>query len=165
MTSPSVLRNTEKAKLFVEWMEGDHVLVHLDATRENVEVPAHLKDNPSLTLALSYHFQGETTSDENGIESYLRFRGTYHRCILPWDAIWGMTKPDSENRLWPEDLPATLVAKLGADIAKRTTVTAKGEPVKTITEKVTPVVSAAESKPEEGSCSGERPKPVLTRIK
>lgn len=168
MTSPPALRNTEKAKLFEEWMEGDHVLVHLDASRPDVEVPAHLKDNPSLTLALSYQFQGETKSSVNGVESYLRFRGNYHRCVLPWESIWGMTKPDGENRLWPEDLPASLVAKLGADLAKHAAAAKPGTQEKeteSAPEKSPPLQPAPPLHAVEGSCNSERPKPVLTRIK
>jgi hypothetical protein len=167
MTSPSASRNTEKAKLFVEWMEGDHVLVHIDASRSDVEVPDHLKGNPSLTLALSYQFQGETKSDEHGVESYLRFRGNYHRCVMPWEAIWGMTKPEGENRLWPEDLPESLVAKLGAEIAKHSAGAKEGAPEKA---PATPTPTVSPEAPQvvqtaEGSCTTERPKPVLTRIK
>ena len=105
----------DKQKLFAQWMEDDHVLLHLDSRRGEVSVPEHLKDDPALTLKLSYLFQGETTHDEKAIRSFLKFSGQYFECVVPWVAIWGMTASSGENRLWAEDLPPELVWKIAKD--------------------------------------------------
>ncbi len=101
--------NSEKTTKFEDWMQGDHVLLHLDSRREGVEVPAHLRNNPSLTLKVSYLFQGETTHDENGISTYLKFSGDYSKCVLPWNAIWGMTSADGKQMVWPKEMPNELL--------------------------------------------------------
>lgn len=105
MSEKTITRSEQKRRCFERWMKADHVLVHLNANSEGVSVPAHLSGNPSLTLKLSYYFQGETTNDEQGITSYLRFNGQYACCIIPWGSVWGMTSSSGENRIWPEDLP------------------------------------------------------------
>ncbi|MFN8390969.1 MAG: hypothetical protein U0136_11830 [Bdellovibrionota bacterium] len=102
----------QKIECFESWMKGDHVLVHLDSRKPGVQVPPHLKDNPSLTLKLSYGFQGETTHDAEQISVYLKFAGQYQLCLLPWAAIWGLTNADSENKVWPADLPKELLKDL-----------------------------------------------------
>lgn len=182
MSSTASLRTIQKMKLFEEWMEGDHVLIHIDGGNPGVDVPPHLKGNPSLTLALSYQFQGETSHTDRSISAYLRFRGSYHHCIIPWEAIWGMTNPDGENRLWAEDLPAQLMAQLGTELNKRIASATPARPDDAVTdgaaihEPVSAGLSAAaDPQPEaavckEPACDGEgahsrRKPPVLTRIK
>ncbi len=99
-------------KFVEEGLEGDHVLLHLDARSAGVEVPSHLMDNPSLTLKISYLFQGKTEVGESGITSYLRFGGDYFKCVVPWTALWGVTTSGQKNQIWPEDLPKEVVIQL-----------------------------------------------------
>ena len=105
----------DKLARFQEFMKGDHALVHLDSTANDVEVPDHLKGNSSLTLKLSYLFQGETTTDEQGVVTYLKFSGNYFRCFLPWTAIWGLTGSDQKQLIWVEDLPPDLLVELAKE--------------------------------------------------
>lgn len=109
MSTKTPLIPLNKVKLFAEWMKGDHVLVHLDARRPDVDVPKHLKNHPALTLKLSYLFQGKTEHDDEGITAYLKFSGVYHECRLPWVSLWGMTSADGEAVVWPEDAPSELL--------------------------------------------------------
>lgn len=100
--------SSNKKEIFNLWMEGDHVLVHLDSTPENVIVPSHLKDNPALTLKMSHLFQGRTEANKDGITSYLKFSGNYFECIVPWDSIFAITSESGEQKLWPHSLPQAL---------------------------------------------------------
>ena len=105
-------KTAEKRECFEQWMKGDHVLVHVDTRSEDVQVPeSHLGD-ASLTLKLSYFFQGETTHDELGIISYLKFDGQYVKCSLPWNSLWGMTSSSGETQVWPEDVPREIYLKM-----------------------------------------------------
>ena len=110
-------KNTPPSKqtAFEEAMAGDHALIHLDSSRPGVEVPSHLQGNHALTLKLSYNFQGETTHDEKEVVTYLRFSGTYQRCVLPWSAIWGITGADGKNTIWPQDLPLEIVKRMALE--------------------------------------------------
>ncbi len=93
-------------------MQEDHVLVHIDARDEEVIVPEHLKDNPALTLKLSYQFQGRTTHDEKQICTFLKFSGNYVECVIPWARIWGLTNSKGKQQVWAEDLPSDVFAQL-----------------------------------------------------
>lgn len=99
-----------KKETFDSWMEGDHVLVHLDSSLENVIVPSHLKGNPALTLKMSHLFNGKTTSDNSSIVSYLKFNGNYFECVIPWEAIFAISSESGEQRMWSESLPIALNA-------------------------------------------------------
>lgn len=115
MTELIDLRTKQKILAFDKWMKGDHVMVHLDSRCSGVEVPEFLFNQPSLTLKLSYHFQGEVKRDDNAISAYLRFSGTYHKCVIPWTAVWGMTSIEGENSIWAEDMPKEVLLKAGHD--------------------------------------------------
>ncbi|MCB0321939.1 MAG: hypothetical protein KDD69_00150 [Bdellovibrionales bacterium] len=112
MASENELIRRKKRRCFDEWMAGDHVLIQLDARRADVEVPAHLKDNPALTLKLSYRFQGEVTQDDDKVTAYLKFGGEYYCCVVPWDAVWGMTAGDGNSQVWPEHVPREVMTQL-----------------------------------------------------
>lgn len=161
--------NEEKLALFTTWFEGEHVLVHLDSRREAVLVPDQLAKNHSLTLKLSRRFQGQTDFNDDEIRAHLKFDGVYRECVLPWDAIWGMTSAESEQRIWTDDLPTEVISTLamtklreiGARILGRTKdATEKEEKAK---EKKT-----EEEKVEEGKTAppgGKRKPPKLRRVK
>ena len=108
-----------KKEIFDLWMEGDHTLVHLDATRENVIVPSHLKGNPALTLKLSHLFQGRTESNDEGINTYLKFSGDYFECVLPWDSIFAITSESGEQKIWPTSIQTSLFQLITDRIDKK----------------------------------------------
>lgn len=101
-----------KLKLFERWMEGEHVLLHLDSRKPGVIVPEHLSNDYRLTLKLSYAFQGRVSSDLDGVYADLRFSGSYVHCVIPWESVWGMTSSSGESQMWSEDLPREMVLQL-----------------------------------------------------
>ena len=103
------LKKKQKIKFFEDGMRDDHVLLHMDSRRSGVKVPDSLAGNYSLTLKLSYLFQGKTTHDANGIVSFLKFGSDYFECIIPWASIWGITDSSGKNQVWPDDLPQELL--------------------------------------------------------
>lgn len=123
-------RNSQKQKTFEDWMKLDHVLIHLDSRLPEVELPEHLKNNTSVVLKLSYLFQGTTEHDAAAITAYLKFHGSYHRCVIPWTVVWGMTNSNNESTVWPEDLPMELwdsfAAQISGELAKNVLLS-KGE--------------------------------------
>ena len=144
-----------KIALFAEWMEDDHVLVHLDARHEGVHVPQHLSGSPNLALKLSYKFQGEVKHDDEVITAFLKFKGEYFQCIIPWSAVWGISSSEGESRVWISELPKEL-AHL-ADTLGAGTVTASTKPGKTDGKKRKPSLSVVDK--------GDRKPPVLKRVK
>lgn len=103
------IRTKQKIKFYEEAMKDDNVLLHLDARKPGVTVPQHLSQNYSLTLKLSYLFQGKTEHNDEEVSSYLKFGDDYVHCVIPWKAVWGITPNRKQNRIWPEDLPKELI--------------------------------------------------------
>lgn len=129
MNEKIIFRTKQKRSKFEKLFEDDHVLVHLDSrtsandvpcpnitddititdTPAIMNLPEHLKNNPAMTLKMSHLFQGTTTWDDEKIVALLKFNGSYHRCIIPWSAIWGMTSFGNEQILWHEDMPREVI--------------------------------------------------------
>jgi stringent starvation protein B len=85
------------------------VLVHVDARRSEVAVPARFRADPSLVLRFGYHLSpaiGDLTVDEEAIAGTLTFAGQPFRCILPWTAVYAaMVEGEQRGTVWPEDVP------------------------------------------------------------
>lgn len=106
------LKSSAKKKLFNEYWDDEYVLLHIDSRSPSVIVPETLKNNFSLTLKLSQFFQGETEIEDEQITSYLKFDTEYFKCVIPWEAIWGMTGASKQNKIWTEDLPKEVLMGL-----------------------------------------------------
>ncbi|MCC6953735.1 MAG: hypothetical protein IT290_06430 [Deltaproteobacteria bacterium] len=144
------IENTSKRKTFEEWLKDDHVLVHIDARHAGVIVPTHLAGNPTLSLKLSRLFQGTTDCDELGITTHLKFSGDYFQCVLPWEAVWGMTSERSQQQIWPRSAPEEILRAVA------------GAKLKEIGSKLLSTISG-----KRGSKDGtpqEHPTPEITKI-
>jgi stringent starvation protein B len=98
----------EKKESLLGYLERGVAMVHLDARRAGVIVPAQFEKAAHLRLNLSYRFDGSNIDiDEGGVRATLSFNRQPFRCILPWSSIYGITHQESgAGNLWPEDLPA-----------------------------------------------------------
>mgnify|MGYP002074232878 CR=1 FL=1 len=101
----------KKLTHFDELMKQEYTLLHIDPRRAGVSVPENLSGQSTLTLKVSYAFQGETLRDDKQITSYLKFDGQYFHCVIPWTAIWGMSAADGKQTIWPEDAPKEILLK------------------------------------------------------
>jgi stringent starvation protein B len=85
------------------------VLVHVDARRTEVTVPARFRADPSLVLRFGYNLSpaiGDLQVDDNAIAGTLTFGGQPFRCILPWTAVYAaMVEGEQRGTVWPEDVP------------------------------------------------------------
>ena len=86
--------------------------MHLDARRDEVDVPEHLRDDPMLILNLSRRFGLEVFEiGPIAVKASLGFGAERYLCVLPWTAIWAMTsKVDGEQAVFPEAVPPELMA-------------------------------------------------------
>ncbi|HEY4238167.1 MAG TPA: ClpXP protease specificity-enhancing factor SspB [Kofleriaceae bacterium] len=89
------------------------VLVHVDARRSEVSVPAKFRADASLVLRFGYHLSPpimDLTVDEHGIAGTLTFGGQPFRCILPWTAVFAaMVEGEQRGTVWPEDVPEDML--------------------------------------------------------
>ena len=103
-------RASEKKDRLLAALERGLVMVHLDARRPGVLVPADLRCESHLRLHLSYRFVPPDLSvGEWGIRSTLSFSGKRFTVAIPWSALFGITsKVTHEWWMFPEDMPTEL---------------------------------------------------------
>jgi stringent starvation protein B len=108
--------NLRKQRTLETMLDDGKVMVVIDARHPEVDVPAHLKEDPGLRLNLSRAFNLELFEiDETGVVAGLSFGGVRHRCVLPWTAIYGLISHVTEDsRLFEEGLPDELRPALAA---------------------------------------------------
>ena len=103
-------RASEKKDRLLAALERGLVMVHLDARRPGVLVPADLRCESHLRLHLSYKFvPPDLTVGEWGIRSTLSFSGRRFTVAVPWSALFAITsKVTHEFWMFPEDMPVEL---------------------------------------------------------
>jgi stringent starvation protein B len=103
-----------KKETLLAYLGRGIAMLHLDARRTGVLVPAQHADDPHLRLNLSYRYGiPDLVIDDRRVQATLSFRGQPFRCQLPWSAIFGITSQVSgEGQVWPEDLPSEVMTAL-----------------------------------------------------
>lgn len=106
---PTEQERKKRARLDEMLNEG-LVLVHLDARHEGVDVPEHLKSELALILSLSRRFGLEVFElGPLAVRASLSFGGVRHMCVLPWEAIFGLTiQATGAQTVFPESLPTEI---------------------------------------------------------
>jgi stringent starvation protein B len=138
----------KKARLLAALDKG-MVMIHLDARRPGVLVPASLRTEAHLRLNLSYRFEPPDLSvGEWGIRCTLSFSGSRFTVAVPWSALFAITSHvTKEFWMYPDDMPAELI--------QQTMVTSK-VPV--------PEPSAPEVVPEQPASPVDRPRAILREV-
>ena len=87
------------------------VMIHLDARRPGVLVPANLRTEHHLRLNLSYRFDPpDLAVSDWGVRSTLSFSGSRFQVAVPWSALFAVTSyVTQEFWLFAEDLPEELL--------------------------------------------------------
>ncbi len=87
------------------------VMIHLDARRPGVLVPASLKQEAHLRLNLSYRFDPpDLTVGDWGIRATLSFSSARFRVAVPWSALFAITSyATKEFWMYPDDMPKELI--------------------------------------------------------
>jgi hypothetical protein len=107
------LRNKEKFRLIDKLLHGDHLLVHLNPNFEGVVIPQELQGVPTVTLKLSRLFRGGMELLPAKVEANLLFGSAYFQCIIPYEAIWGVTSESGDMTTWDlEKSPFVATAKI-----------------------------------------------------
>ncbi len=95
----------QKFETINRFLTGEYALVHIDTKVEGLDIPSHLLAGDTVTLKLSTFFQGAMEVGESEITAELLFSGSYYHCIIPLEAIWGVTDDKGANYIWPESVP------------------------------------------------------------
>lgn len=102
----------EKHDTVNRFLFDEYVLVHLTPSSAGVVLPDHLASQPMVTLKLSKLFRGSMSVEADKVVAELLFGGTYHTCVIPFEAIWGVTTVKGKNIIWPESAPAEVIKSL-----------------------------------------------------
>jgi len=109
-------RTPEKKQHLLSALDRGMVMVHLDARRAGVLVPAEFRTESHLRLNLSYRFEPSDLSvGEWGLRSTLSFSGSRFTVAIPWSAVFAITSHAShEFWMFPEDMPPEVTRGAGA---------------------------------------------------
>ncbi len=111
-----------KKDVLLGLLEKTSVLVHLDARRDDVQVPKHLKSNAQLILQLGLNLAvpiKDLEVNDDGVSCTLSFSRTPFFCVLPYSAIFAMVSEDGGKAMvWPEDVPAEVARAAEAEARK-----------------------------------------------
>ncbi|WP_426750122.1 ClpXP protease specificity-enhancing factor SspB [Myxococcus sp. Y35] len=101
----------DKKERLLAALDQGMVMIHLDARRPGVLVPASVKGEAHLRLNLSYRFDPpDLTVGEWGIRSTLSFSGSRFTIAVPWSALFAIASHvTKEFWMYPEDMPPELL--------------------------------------------------------
>lgn len=91
------------------------MFVHLDPRRAGVLVPKRFLDKPQLVLQIGLNMFipiPDLKVDEEGISCTLSFDRAPFWCRLPWNAVYALVGEDGRGMMWPNDIPAEVVAQM-----------------------------------------------------
>lgn len=100
----------EKRDTLATLLQTGLTRIHLDASYPGVLVPATYQSDPGLVLSLSWGFKLPMSIDVDAVRANLSFGGQAFDVIVPWGAIWAVSKIDASRTFipWVEDMPAVL---------------------------------------------------------
>jgi SsrA-binding protein len=104
-------RTVEKRRRLEEALAKGVVMIHLDARKPGVRVPAHFATDYHLRLNLSLRYDPpDLATSAFGVRETLRFNGEHFPVAVPWSAIFAITGASSDESAWlfPEDMPREL---------------------------------------------------------
>ena len=104
-------KGPDKKERLLAALDQGMVMIHLDARRPGVLVPAQLRGEHHLRLNLSYRFDPpDLTVGEWGVRSTLSFSGSRFTVAVPWSALFAITSHASkESWMFPDDIPSELL--------------------------------------------------------
>lgn len=123
-------RGPEKKSRLLESLDKGMTMVHVDARRPGVLVPAHLKGELHLMLNVSYRFDPpDLTVNDWGVRQTLTFQGKRFNVAVPWSALYAVSSHVSrEFWMFPEDMPPELLESPEGE-KERSPVVAAAEPL------------------------------------
>ena len=119
--------NKLKKKQIEDFLNEEYVLLHIDVKSKNLTIPLHLRQGNTVILKISRFFRGEMELTDENIIANLLFSGSYFTCIIPYEAIWGITNSKGENIFWPESAPKEILADIFSEIEPEIPVKDKSE--------------------------------------
>jgi stringent starvation protein B len=110
-----------KQEAFLALLAEGWTSLHLDARREGVIVPAHLKSESHLVLQYGHDLPipiVDLEVNEHGVSATLSFARSPSPTVVPWSAVYVVTSADGRGVLYHEDIPGdvSIIAGSTADV-------------------------------------------------
>ncbi|MFP2931307.1 ClpXP protease specificity-enhancing factor SspB [Pyxidicoccus sp. 3LG] len=104
-------KGLDKKERLLAALDQGMVMIHLDARRPGVLVPASIKGEAHLRLNLSYRFDPpDLTVGEWGVRCTLSFSGSRFTVAVPWSALFAIASHvTKEFWMYPDDMPPELL--------------------------------------------------------
>ncbi|MFY2558247.1 ClpXP protease specificity-enhancing factor SspB [Corallococcus terminator] len=104
-------KDLDKKERLLASLDQGMVMIHLDARRPGVLVPAALRGEAHLRLNLSYRFDPpDLTVTEWGVRCTLSFSGSRFTVAVPWSALFAIASHvTKESWMFMEDMPPELL--------------------------------------------------------
>ena len=109
--------NKNKYDILVKLLSEGDAMVCLDARHSEVDVPNTHKDNLALSLVFNLNFRRPFDIQETVIFATLAFGGRPHKCVIPFEAVWGIYEPESKKgQVWEASFPKDLKLQVGTNV-------------------------------------------------
>lgn len=102
----------QRHKTLTDYLKEEYALVHFIPSTEGVDIPDYLRTNKTVTLKLSFLFRGRLKIEETKAQAELLFGDSYYNCVIPLEAIWGITSAQGKNMVWPEIAPPEILKEM-----------------------------------------------------
>jgi stringent starvation protein B len=137
-----------KKEVLLAFLQRGVAMIHLDARRPGVSVPVQFRDEAHLRLNLSYRYGiPDLVIGDEQVRATLSFGGYPFYCIVPWEAVFGVTShAGGDGQVWPHDLPVE-VANAAADPDRNQARPPQRHPSLAAVESDSPPASEGSSKP------------------
>ncbi|MDX8393230.1 MAG: ClpXP protease specificity-enhancing factor SspB [Mariprofundales bacterium] len=109
-----------KAKQLHDYfMQQGRIFIVVDATQDDVELPQHCLEDPSLRLILNTRMPHRIIIDDKGVHTTLSFGGIAHTCFIPLDSIWAAYSSADEDMfdkglVWENSMPESMAVLMRA---------------------------------------------------
>jgi stringent starvation protein B len=106
-----------KQDAFLALLAEGWTSLHLDARREGVVVPEHLKNEAHLVLQYGHDLPipiPDLQIDEHGVSATLSFARIPWSTVIPWSAVYVVTSADGRGVLYKEDVPGDVSVLAGS---------------------------------------------------
>ena len=141
------VRVPSKRRTLLSYLKAGVAMVHVDARRPGVSVPTRYAPEAHLRLNLSYRYSiPDLEIGDLRVQATLSFGGVPFLCVLPWDAIFGITSAASgDGQVWPEDLPVEVMQTMAQK---------HGHEQTSLADETLPVAEAPRSRPALSAVQG-----------
>jgi hypothetical protein len=107
------------------------LFIHLDPRVTEVMVPPWLRHQAQLVLQVGFEMSipiPDLRVDEDGVFGTLSFSRTPFACLVPWSAVFALVGDEGRGMVWPDSMPAEIVAEVEREAMRAKITTESADP-------------------------------------